>query len=209
MITPSPTLAQPTFEHIGVHRMWARFATNEEIHAAMDTARWLLQADTDGDYPADVCENSRLNQQALITACEMELAYRLDRGLSRPPVPLGIPRELMDDLKARVRLEDEIGLVRPVRKSGATYRAICPFHDDHRPSLVIWPDSQRWKCYPCNLGGDVFTWVQMWMPTDFRGAVDYLSARAGVPVAAAPPARATGATDFQYGRYRRRTGAPR
>jgi hypothetical protein len=175
----------PTEEHIGVYRTWARLATNEELHAGRDDARWLLSADDD-DYPADVCERSRLNNLAIIAAVNRELDYRSRRGLSRPHVRTGIPREFLDELKARIAIEQEIGdsLFRAPKRSGNIYLALCPFHEDHHPSLVIWPKSGRWRCYPCDLGGDVFAWVQAHGKMTFREAVVYLSARAGVDLPA-------------------------
>lgn len=201
MISASPTLAQPTDEHIRVHHTWARLATNEQLTAAIRDAEWLLHSEDDDGYPADVRDNSRLNQLAAIAAAKRELAYRSERGLSRPPLRFGIPREMLDDLKDRVRVEDEIGLTISLRRYGSILKGRCPFHDDRNPSLIVWSASNRWRCFGCNAGGDVFTWVQALMPTDFRGAVDYLSARAGVtlPRPPRPPrSRETRSERFEY-----------
>lgn len=190
---PSPTEA-----HIRVHHSWARLATTEQLLAAVADAGWLLRADDDDGYPADICENTRLNQLAVILAAQREQSYRDDRGLTRPSVTFGISRESIDDLKDRVRIEDEIGLAITLRRYGSIYKGLCPFHDDRNPSLIVWPESQRWRCFGCNVGGDVLTWVQAWLPTDFRGAVDYLSARAGVTVPKPPRPRNVPSERFEY-----------
>src|SRR4051794_8630894 len=46
------------------------------------------------------------------------------------------------------------------RRSGRFSLWCCPFHDDRNPSLKVDPARQRWKCYPCNLGGDVVEFVR-------------------------------------------------
>lgn len=192
----------PMEDHIRVHLSWARLATNEQLLAAIADAAWLLKADDGDGCPADVLENTRLSQLAVIIAAQREQSYRDSQGLERPPMTFGIRREILDDIKARVRLEDEIGLALPLHKRGSIYRTNCPFHDDNHPSLIVWPQSGRWKCYPCNVGGDVFTWVQAWLPTDFRGAVDYLSARAGVTLPAKPHPQRPSKTHSPHFEYR-------
>lgn len=41
-----------------------------------------------------------------------------------------------------------------LRCTGRTCTGCCPFHDDRNPSFTVWPDSMRWKCWVCNIGGD-------------------------------------------------------
>jgi|GEM_PF-4301353 len=192
-------VVQPTDDHIAIHRSWARLRTDEQLLAAIADAEWLLltDAEVDSACPADVDENTRLNQLAVIEAANRELAFRSRRGLSRSALTYTFSREFLDDLKARVRIEDEVGMAISLQRHGSVIKGCCPFHDDHDPSLIIWPDRQHWWCFPCNAGGDVLTWVQAWMPTDFHGAVVYLAARAGVSLPTTQPTREIAAKGFR------------
>lgn len=191
---------QPTEDHIRLHRRtWAAISTDEELHIARSNARWLTERGDDEACPFDVREHTRIDNLAVIAAVERELAYRARKGIARIDADTGWPRELLDDLKARVLVTDEIDRAIGLRRRGSVMAGLCPFHNDHTPSLIVWPESQRWRCFACNIGGDVITWVQAWMPTDFRGAITYLSGLAGIPLPE-PPATYP---EF-HGRRRRR-----
>ena len=159
-------------------RSWARNVTDEELRQTIDVLEWRLRTDDPDSDDAHTLELA----QAQIDAANMELDFRLRRGLVRGHIDNGWPRAFLDEVKARVRLEDEISLALVTRRHGSILKAVCPFHPDRNPSLVVWTESQWWRCFGCQAGGDVFAWIQAWLPTDFRGAVMYLSARAGVPL---------------------------
>jgi DNA primase len=90
-----------------------------------------------------------------------------------------IPQEEIDRIKHEVRLEE---LVRArgveLKTHGANLLGLCPFHDDHDPSLVITPAKNLWHCLgKCQIGGDVFAWVQKTEGVSFRHAYELLSTR--------------------------------
>ncbi len=89
-----------------------------------------------------------------------------------------------DDQKERVREATDIvaliGSFLELIPRGHKYVAICPFHDDARPSLEVNPDRQTWKCWPCDSGGDVFSFVMRRENVDFREALRILAERAGI-----------------------------
>jgi DNA primase len=60
---------------------------------------------------------------------------------------------------------------------------VCPFHDDHRPSMYVNGDKQIFKCFACGAGGSVFTFVQMRENLGFPQAVERLAQRAGIKLA--------------------------
>jgi DNA primase len=64
------------------------------------------------------------------------------------------------------------------KKQGADYVGLCPFHDDHEPSLVITPESNLWHCFGCNSGGSVIDFLMKIDNISFRHAVEKLT---GVP----------------------------
>ncbi|MEN6357618.1 MAG: CHC2 zinc finger domain-containing protein, partial [Armatimonadota bacterium] len=43
-----------------------------------------------------------------------------------------------------------------LRKTGRTFKGLCPFHNEKTPSFHVNPEHQRWKCFGCGEGGDVF-----------------------------------------------------
>jgi DNA primase len=67
-----------------------------------------------------------------------------------------------------------------LKKSGRTYRGLCPFHQEDTASFYVYPDSQTFHCFGCQKHGDVFTWVMEMENLDFRGALELLAQRAGI-----------------------------
>jgi DNA primase len=77
-----------------------------------------------------------------------------------------------------VTLVGEYGL--PLHRTGSKYKTICPFHDDHNPSMELNPDRQSFKCWSCGAGGDIFDFVKDFERVDFPEALRMLADRAGV-----------------------------
>src|SRR5205085_2258785 len=89
---------------------------------------------------------------------------------------------IIDTIKAKVDVVEEIGLVVALQKSGKSLKGLCPFHNERTPSFYVFGESQTWRCFGCNEGGDVFTFVQMQQSLEFREALLYLAEKAGVAV---------------------------
>lgn len=91
-----------------------------------------------------------------------------------------------DALKNRVReandIVDVVGGYVALRPAGQTYKGLCPFHDDRRPSFDVDPRRQRFRCWSCGKTGDVFTFIQEHDRVDFREALAILARRAGIPL---------------------------
>lgn len=89
------------------------------------------------------------------------------------------------DLKERVRsaldLVDVIGRDLELRPQGRHFVARCPFHHDRRPSLTVNPERQIWKCWVCDVGGDLFSFVMRREGVDFPTALRMLAEQAGIP----------------------------
>lgn len=88
------------------------------------------------------------------------------------------------DTKERVRaatdIVDLIGSSMELRRQGRNFTALCPWHSDRRPSLQINPERQIWKCWVCDIGGDVFNWVMKYDGVAFGDALKLLAERAGI-----------------------------
>jgi DNA primase len=67
-----------------------------------------------------------------------------------------------------------------LKKKGREMVGLCPFHDDHRPSMNVNSIKQIFKCFACGAGGDVFKFVQMRENLTFPQAVERLAERAGI-----------------------------
>ncbi|WP_295748636.1 DNA primase [uncultured Holdemanella sp.] len=79
-----------------------------------------------------------------------------------------------EDIKAIRQQADIVDVMSryiTLEKQGKNYKAICPFHDDHDPSLSISTDKQIFKCFVCGTGGNVFTFVQKIENISFLEAV--------------------------------------
>ena len=79
--------------------------------------------------------------------------------------------ELLKDIKAHADIVFVISNYIEVTKKGRNYMAMCPFHDDHNPSLHIDVNKQTFMCYVCKTGGDVFTFVEKYKKISFVEAV--------------------------------------
>ena len=93
-----------------------------------------------------------------------------------------IPNEALERLKLEVSVQ-RLAEARGVKlvRHGADLHGLCPFHDDHSPSLVISPKTNLWNCLgACQAGGTVIDWVMKAEGVSFRHAVELL--RADVPV---------------------------
>ncbi|MDR1959862.1 MAG: toprim domain-containing protein [Planctomycetaceae bacterium] len=94
------------------------------------------------------------------------------------------------DIKEQVR--DAVDIVEfvsryiPLRRSGRHYVGKCPWHDDSRPSLQVNAERQSYKCWVCNLGGDIFSFVMQMEGVEFREALEILADHAGIPLKSTP-----------------------
>ena len=90
----------------------------------------------------------------------------------------------VDDIRARLDIVDVVsGYVPDLKRTGASYKARCPFHQENTPSFVVFPNTQSWRCFGgCATGGDMFSFVMRTENTDFTSAMRLLAAQAGVRI---------------------------
>jgi DNA primase len=103
------------------------------------------------------------------------------------------------DAKEQVRQATDIvelvGKHLELRRAGRGYVGRCPWHDDRRPSLQVNPNRQTWKCWVCDIGGDVFSFVMKREGCDFREALQMLADRAGIQLGPQQKKAAPGSPD--------------
>ncbi len=68
--------------------------------------------------------------------------------------------QIFNELLKNADIVDIISRYIDVSKQGRNYKALCPFHNDKNPSLMISKDKQIFKCFVCGEGGNVFNFVQ-------------------------------------------------
>jgi len=107
---------------------------------------------------------------------------------------------VIDEIKSRLDIVEVISTYVPLKKSGQSYRALCPFHNEKTPSFHVFPDSQGWHCFgSCGTGGDVFSFIMKRENLSFGEALALLAERAGVEL---KPREGAGAEEGQLERLR-------
>ncbi len=84
------------------------------------------------------------------------------------------------EVKSKLSVVDVVGQTVQLKKSGSTYKGLCPFHGEKTPSFYVTPARESWKCFGCGLGGDIYSFVMQRDSLTFPEALKVLAARAGV-----------------------------
>ncbi len=77
---------------------------------------------------------------------------------------------------------DVIGSYLPLVQKGKNYFCVCPFHDDHTPSMSVSREKQIFRCFVCGATGNAITFVRDYEKVSFQEAVDILAKKAGLNV---------------------------
>src|SRR5436309_3037684 len=93
-----------------------------------------------------------------------------------------IPPETIEQIAAANDIVEVIGAYFPLKRAGANFKALCPFHQEKTPSFHVNPQRQTFHCFGCGVGGSVFRFVMEYEHVDFPAAVRKLAARVGVPI---------------------------
>lgn len=83
-------------------------------------------------------------------------------------------------IKDRLDIVQIISEYLPLKKSGANWKAPCPFHREKTPSFMVHPEKQIWHCFGCGKGSDIFGFIQEIEGMDFPEALKFLADKAGV-----------------------------
>lgn len=134
----------------------------------------------DWSYPLETDEYLRRRRADF--AAEIARRERLRHHPLAPAWP--DPRRDLDEIRERVDLVDfiEKQTATTFVRRGSSFRAYCPFpdHPAHSPGFSVDLTRQKWFCFGCLRGGDVFTFVQELLGCEFRTAVDLLADEVGV-----------------------------
>lgn len=93
-----------------------------------------------------------------------------------------IPRENIEQVLNATDIVDLVNSYVPLKRSGAQFKACCPFHNEKTPSFYVNPSRQSYYCFGCGANGDAITFVRDYENLPFTEAVRKLAQRAGVPL---------------------------
>ncbi len=94
-----------------------------------------------------------------------------------------IPSETIEQVAAANDIVEVIGSYFPLKRAGANFKALCPFHQEKTPSFHVNPQRQTFHCFGCGVGGSAFRFVMEYEHVDFPSAVRKLATRVGIPIA--------------------------
>ncbi|MEI6437757.1 MAG: DNA primase [Candidatus Omnitrophota bacterium] len=98
-----------------------------------------------------------------------------------------IPEDVIQQVIDRTNIVELIGSYIPLKKAGANYKALCPFHNEKTPSFVVTPHKQIFHCFGCHEGGNALSFVMKHERLDFGEAVRMLAGKAGVLIPETDP----------------------
>lgn len=94
----------------------------------------------------------------------------------------GLSSEEINKIRKSVNIVDVIGNYVNLESKGKNYFGVCPFHDDHSPSMSVSPDKQIFTCFVCGTSGNVFNFLQDYKNISFLEAVKEVANFAGISV---------------------------
>lgn len=90
-----------------------------------------------------------------------------------------INNEEINEIRSRANIVDVISEYLNVQAKGKNYVALCPFHSDHSPSLIISPEKQIFNCFTCRTGGNVFSFIMKYENVSFYEALKIVASKVG------------------------------
>jgi DNA primase len=126
--------------------------------------------------PYSDCFERRLHCVKFATGSEAK------RGKNKQARMATIPSETIEQIAAANDIVEVIGSYFPLKRAGANFKALCPFHQEKTPSFMVSPSRQTFHCFGCGAGGGVFRFVMEYEHLDFPAAVRKLAARAGITI---------------------------
>src|SRR5947208_1681015 len=89
-------------------------------------------------------------------------------------------RSAIDEILAKIDIVDLISDHVPLKRSGNNYLGLCPFHQEKTPSFNVNSEKQIFRCFGCNVGGNIFEFYKTFHGLTFKEALKELAQRAGV-----------------------------
>lgn len=88
--------------------------------------------------------------------------------------------EVISLIKDRLDIVDVVSQYVPLKKSGANYLGLCPFHDDKKPSMSVSPSRGIYKCFSCGAGGDALSFLVKIQNREYKDVIFELADKYGI-----------------------------
>ena len=92
-----------------------------------------------------------------------------------------VTEEEIERIRKSANIIDIISSYIPLTQKGKNYFGVCPFHEDHSPSMSVSEEKQIYKCFSCGAAGNVFTFVSEYENVKFLEAVKIVADKCGIP----------------------------
>jgi DNA primase len=99
---------------------------------------------------------------------------------------LRIPESFIQELRAKVDIVELVGSRVPLKKTGANYSGLCPFHQEKTPSFSVSPTRQLYHCFGCGVGGDGIEFLEAFDNLSFMEAITKLAESVGMKIPTSP-----------------------
>lgn len=86
----------------------------------------------------------------------------------------------IEEIKRRLSIVDLIGTYISLKRSGRTYKGLCPFHDDKNPSMQVNDEKGLYHCFSCGAGGDIFSFLVNYRNLTFKEALEELAQKLNI-----------------------------
>ena len=138
--------------------------------------KYTAEADSGATY-------CRLGVERLRPPPPIPSGRRSTRGPD-PPAPAmpKFPQSFIDEVRAAADIVAVIQDYVSLRKAGASYKGLCPFHSEKSPSFTVNRDKGFFHCFGCQVGGDVFKFVELQEKLGFQDTVKHVAQKFGIPV---------------------------
>ena len=93
-----------------------------------------------------------------------------------------ISREIIEEIRSRNDIVELIGSYVNLKRAGANFNGLCPYHSEKSPSFTVFPGTQSFYCFGCGAGGDAITFAMKSENLDYPSAVEFLAKRAGITI---------------------------
>src|SRR5512141_3498609 len=88
--------------------------------------------------------------------------------------------DAVDEVKARLNIEDVIGEYVELKRAGRNFKGLSPFGNEKTASFMVSPEKQIWHDFSSGKGGNMFSFVMEMEGLDFKGALELLARKAGI-----------------------------
>lgn len=93
-----------------------------------------------------------------------------------------ISQKEINEIRNAASIVDIISTYIPLTQKGKNYFGVCPFHEDHSPSMSVSDEKQIYKCFSCGATGNVFTFIENYLNVNFAEAVAIIAKKVGIHI---------------------------